>query len=408
MVGAFALLAVLLVAPSADAAFPGLPGQIAFSREDAMGTPQVWVVDPRNGRETAFTDSGGGPLPSENLQPSFTPSGMKIAFISERDGNREIYVMGADGTDETRITQTPTDELFPSWTESRARIVFTGPGANPMTGEDLFRIADDGTGLTSLVASPADERRAEISADGDSMAFESDPSPGDSEIFSAGANGASPQPLTADPDEDRAPSISPDGRLIAFETDRDGNSEIYLMNADGSGQRRLTFDPGADSSPAFSPDGTRIAFVSTRDDPALALGDLGNVYVIGIDGSAQTRVTNNFTAVMMAGIDWQPIPVRCAGRKATQVGTEGPDVLVGTLRKDVIAGLQGPDKIRGLKGGDRLCGGKGDDLIVGGAGRDKLIGNAGRDRLRGGAAGDRCAGGRGRDRARGCELRLKI
>jgi Tol biopolymer transport system component len=395
----------MLAASSAEAAFPGLPGQITFSREDSAGVAQVWAVDPRSGRETALTGSAES---GENLQPSFTPSGLKIAFASDRDGNREIYVMGADGTDETRITDTSSDELFPTWTASRGRIVFTGVDASSATGDDLLRIGDDGTGLTSLVAGPADERRADLSADGDWMAFESDPNPGDSEIFSADAGGGGPHPLTADPGEDRAPSISPDGRLLAFQSDRDGNEEIYLINADGSQLRRLTLDPADDTSPAFSPDGTQIAFVSTRDDPKLAPNPLGNVYVMGIDGSVQTRITGNSTAEMSAGIDWQPLPVKCAARNATQVGTVGPDLVVGTPRKDVIAGLQGRDVIQGLKGGDRLCGGKGRDLIVGGAGRDKLIGGGGRDRLRGGAAQDRCAGGRGRDRARGCELRFKI
>jgi Tol biopolymer transport system component len=401
-------LALLLIPQSSEAAFPGLPGQIAFSREDQLGVPQVWVVDPGTSRETALTEAGEIPPASQNLQPSFTRSGLKIAFISDRDGNGEIYVMGSDGSDETRITETMADETLPAWTASQARIVFTALGQSPLTGEDLFRIGDDGTGLTTLVSGPADERRAELSADGDWMAFESEPTPGDAEIFSADANGGSPRELTTDPSDDRAPSISPDNRLIAFQSDRDGDEEIYLMNTDGSQVRQLTFDPGADTSPAFSPDGTRIAFISTRGDPAPVLSALGNVYVMAVDGGGQTRVTGNSTAQMATGIDWQPIPVKCAARNATQVGTAGPDLLVGTPRKDVIAGLGDRDVIQGMKGGDRLCGGKGRDLISGAAGRDKLIGGGGRDRLRGGPAQDRCAGGRGRDKARGCELRFKV
>jgi hypothetical protein len=89
---------------------------------------------------------------------------------------------------------------------------------------------------------------------------------------------------------------------------------------------------------------------------------------------------------------------KCAGKKATKVGTNGKDKLRGTKKKDVIAGLGGNDVIRGLAGNDILCGGKGRDRLIGGKGRDKLFGQAGRDFLRGGPGRDVLKGGPGRDR----------
>ncbi|HUU56824.1 MAG TPA: protein kinase [bacterium] len=67
---------------------------------------------------------------------------------------------------------------------------------------------------------------------------------------------------------------------------RDGNDEIYVMALDGSGQTRLTNNKADDSSPVFSPDGDKIAFFSERD---------GNceIYVMNADGSSQTRLTYN-------------------------------------------------------------------------------------------------------------------
>jgi Tol biopolymer transport system component len=379
-----------------------VPGQIAFSREDAMGVPQVFVVDPATGFEIQLTGTDA------NLQPGFDPSGLKIAFVSRRDGGGEIYVMGTDGTDPTRITATPSDKSSPAWTPTKARIVFGGPGANPMTGDDLFRVNDDTTGLVPLITNPGDDRQAELSADGELLVFQSETTPGNAEIFSADADGGAQRQLTSNPSNDEAPTISPDGRLIAFQSDRDGNPEIYLMNADGSGQVRLTYSLGADTAPAFSPDGTAIAFVSTRDDPPNVLQPRGNVYAIAPDGSGLRRITANTNREGTGSPDWQPIPQHCTAHRATQVGTSGPDRLLGTPEKDVIVGLGGADVITGLGGKDRLCGGTGNDRLKGSGGRDRLIGEAGRDRLRGGKALDRCAGGRGRDRARGCELRFKI
>lgn len=93
----------------------------------------------------------------------------------------------------------------------------------------------------------------------------------------------------------------------------------------------------------------------------------------------------------------EPEPkARCAGKKATIVGTRGRDVLKGTKRRDVIAGLRGNDVIRGLGGNDLICGGVGRDRLFGGKGADRLFGGKGADLLVGGPGRDRLHGGHGR------------
>lgn len=91
--------------------------------------------------------------------------------------------------------------------------------------------------------------------------------------------------------------------------------------------------------------------------------------------------------------------VKCGGKTATRVGTNGANVIRGTKGRDVIAGLGGKDKIRGRGGKDILCGGGGRDRLIGGGGRDRLLGQAGRDV---------CIGGPKRDVARKCEVRRSI
>jgi Ca2+-binding RTX toxin-like protein len=101
---------------------------------------------------------------------------------------------------------------------------------------------------------------------------------------------------------------------------------------------------------------------------------------------------------------------RCAGKRATIVGTRGRDNLKGTAKRDVIATMGGRDVVRGLAGNDLVCGGRGNDRLIGGAGKDRLIGGLGKDRLIGGpgadtllgsAGRDTLVGGAGRDRLRG-------
>ena len=97
----------------------------------------------------------------------------------------------------------------------------------------------------------------------------------------------------------------------------------------------------------------------------------------------------------------KPAP-RCAGKKATIVGTSRRDVLRGTRRADVIVSLGGNDLVKAARGNDAVCAGSGKDVVLGQAGNDRLIGGAGSDRLVGGPGRDACPALSRRDRA-SCE-----
>lgn len=52
---------------------------------------------------------------ASDSDPTVSPDGSRIAFISDRDGNREVYVMNADGSEQTRLTTSDADEWTPIW-----------------------------------------------------------------------------------------------------------------------------------------------------------------------------------------------------------------------------------------------------------------------------------------------------
>jgi len=189
---------------------------------------------------TSLTTACGGASSAE--------ANPKIAFTSDRDGNREIHVMNADGSGQRRLTRNPAEDVSPSW-----------------------------------------------SPDGRTIGFTSDRD-GNFEIYAMNADGSGQRRLTRNPADDGLPAWSPDGRTIAFPSDRDGNFEIYAMNADGSGQRNLTRNPAGDFLfAAWSPDGRRIAFTSDRDgrcDTQLCPANF-EIYVMNADGSGQRRLTRN-------------------------------------------------------------------------------------------------------------------
>jgi Tol biopolymer transport system component len=165
------------------------------------------------------------------------PVNEKIAFVTNRDGNDEIYIMNADGSDQRRITRNSYRDSQPKW-----------------------------------------------SPDGKKIAFVSDRD-GDDEIYIMNTNGWFQRRITRNEFSDWDPSWSPDGKKIAFVSDRDDLLlEIYVMNADGSDVRRLTDNSSFDTCPAWSPDGEKIAF--SRGD---------GIYVMNPDGSDQLNISNNST-----------------------------------------------------------------------------------------------------------------
>jgi uncharacterized repeat protein (TIGR01451 family) len=96
-----------------------------------------------------------------------------------------------------------------------------------------------------------------------------------------------------------------------------------------------------------------------------------------------------------------PKGATCGGKRATHVGTVGPDVLTGSSGRDVIVARAGNDRIRSFGGRDLICAGRGNDVVKSGSRADRVFAGPGADRLFGQAGSDVLRGGRGRDLIRG-------
>ena len=253
--------------------------RIAF-RSDRDGDPEIYVMNADGSDVTALTFD-----PAADFDPDWSPDGTRIAFSSNRSGNFDIWVMNAaDGSDARELFASVGDDGDPHWSPDGGRIAFI----SKLDGNSEIYVMDaDGSNLTNLTKNPGEDVTPTWSPDGARIAFASDRS-GDFEIYIMNADGSDQTPLTDNSDFDNDPAWSPDGSLIAFFSDRDGNFEVYVMNADGSTQTRLTDDPAEDAFPAWSSDGSRIAFRANRD---------GNeeIYVMNPDGSGQSNLTDNPT-----------------------------------------------------------------------------------------------------------------
>ena len=259
--------------------------RIAFTSE-RDDNAEVYVMAANGTNPTNLTQSDD----TDGWNLVWSPDGQRIAFTSERDGNTEVYVMVADGTEQTNLTQSDGDDWAPVWSPDGQRIAFA---SNRDGNTEVYVIAADGTEQTNLTQSDSDDWAPIWSPDGQRIAFASNRD-GNTEVYVIAADGTEQTNLTQSDGNDWAPVWSPDGQRIAFASNREGNTEVYVMAADGTEQTRLTYHFSGDWSPVWSADGQRIAFASNRE---------GNteVYVMAADGTEQTNLTQN------AGDDWSPV-----------------------------------------------------------------------------------------------------
>ena len=225
------------------------------------------------------------PLPPTDTAapPTPTPTGAgHIAFISERDGTREIYGMKADGSDVMRLTHGGAIGWSVSWSPDGTSIAFVSRREG---NDEIYKMGADGSGVTRLTFDEGSEWCSTWSPDGNWIAFVSDRD-GNNEIYKMRADGSEVIRLTFNEGFEWCPTWSPDGNWIAFESDRGRSCALYKMKADGSEVTCLTPGRVQEAYPSWSPDGKWIAFRSNRE------GNM-EIYKMRADGSEVTRLTSN-------------------------------------------------------------------------------------------------------------------
>ncbi len=231
--------------------------KIAFV-STAQGFPlnQIWLVDADGKNFVNLTRDGQG----HSEFPSWSPDGSQIAFHRYvPNGQGDIYVMDANGSNKRNVTNSSTGDWWPSWHPDGDRIAFhTIEQGIPFY---ISTINTDGSGRQEMLKSGSIFfRNPSWSPDGSRLAFQCNINSTIWEICMSNGDGSNPQHITNLAEagrQHRAVSWSPDGAMLAFDSNRSGQDntyDVFVMNANGTGLTNLTNNSNSSSIfPFWSP-----------------------------------------------------------------------------------------------------------------------------------------------------------
>jgi len=273
-------------------------GKIAFIRRSESSedrTSKIFLMNADGSDQTLLAETTGG----SGL--AWSPDGRKLAFA---DGGG-IHTVNADGTGDTRMPTGDGPAGWPTWSPEGTRLAFRSLNGD---GGGIYVANLDGTDRKQLTRETGDLDLA-WSPDGTRIAFAREGS-----IAVMNADGSAPTRLTST-HSDGEPTWSPDSRQLAFRH----NSSISVIDADGGAVRTLTSPGGTGtvrsggggakrsaagggdpSHATWSPDGSRIAYALYHS------GASCSVWAMNADGTGANKLTDGSRCDFDPA--WQPIP----------------------------------------------------------------------------------------------------
>ena len=249
----------------------------------SVSAAAVALMDNRRSRETPIARPPMRFIPVTNFagvesQPALSPDGRSVAFVSNRNGQWDIYVSLVSGGNVLRITNDPNVETKPRWSPDGARLAFARLNEQGLT--DIWVVPAFGGTARRIVLNATTPA---WSHDGKLIAYRSAET-----IWIADASGANVRAITKrEPSVFRhsEPAFSHDGKAIVFVRQLNAQrSELGIADLESNAVRNLTADGALALSPVWSPDDRYIYFASSR-------GGTMSVWKIGVTSSEFEQVT---------------------------------------------------------------------------------------------------------------------
>jgi len=182
-----------------------------------------------------------------------------IVFVSNRDGNKEIYAMDFDGRNARRLTSHRALTISPDG--GGGRIAYT---SYVRLFPHIWTMKPDGTDKREVSTGVELNASPSLSSDGTQIAFAGS-ARGNTDIYVINAGGGGLRRLTDTRALEASPAWSPTGRQILYTSDQSGTPQIYVVDAEGTGARRVSYAGNWNDEGAWSPDGSRIAFACRNE-----------------------------------------------------------------------------------------------------------------------------------------------
>lgn len=333
-------------------------GPIYFRVGGADGGSRVESILPDGtSRHVVFPDDS----PIQYSRIDFSPDGTRIAFDNFLQGEYGIETADPDGTDVVRLTDGVNDS-WASWSPDGTKILFSSTRDDPSIGQcrpgypyefgcptDIYVMGADGSNVTRLTDDPLPEFMPVWSPDGSRIAFvrEADPVPAAfTGIYTMNPDGSDVKRVSSsDGGSDFGPSWSPDGSRIAFAAIRKEDWGIWVVNADGSNEQQILGGGaiGFVNNPVWSPDGSLIAFVGNVWVDDYSPDDA--LYVMRSDGTGVTPIADAPGIGVAGDIAWQPVPARMVTVEPTPAPTAAEVVDTFAVGADVRSVVYGEGSV---------------------------------------------------------------
>ena len=223
---------------NATAFYPSISpgGKTVYFSSRHSGSYEIYSISVDGGQAEKLTNNIGS-----LYAPELSPDGEWIIFTNHGNG---LWLMRPDGKNPHPLTD--RDDIDPTWSSDGSMIAFA---SNRAGDRQLFVMDADGSNIRQVTNLNNMGGRSAFSPDGTKLAFYRGTA-GDHDIFTINVDGTGLVQLTNGGDN-LGPSWSPDGNWIAFTSFRDGNNEIYIIHPDGTGLTRLTNTPISDWQPRW-------------------------------------------------------------------------------------------------------------------------------------------------------------
>lgn len=254
----------------------------------------IYVISTEGGSPRQFTYGT-----KSDTTPRFSPDGKKLAFVSDRSGDKQIWVMDLEfGGEARQVTFLRNGAAGPVWSPDSKRLAFSSRFAEGDKLDELVKVR------TAQEKETEDKKRREEPKVIDLIRHKSNDAMGlldnkRNHIWVVDVDGGTPICLTNGQFDHGSPAWSPDGLNIAFASNRDGDpefkpnqSDIYTVPACGGAIKRITNTEGPSGEPLWSPDGKSIAYLGHNGEFYSAT--LTRVWLVSSQGGEPVNLTAGF------------------------------------------------------------------------------------------------------------------